>query len=121
MSEARIRQVVVLGGGLAGWAAAAALSHTLREQRMRIRVLEQPHSAPDSLAEATLPYTTAFHRKLDINERDLMAFTQATFRLGTEFLGWWPGQEPAFMPLGRHGAGTDLEQGGEVVGHARRY
>lgn len=105
MNPQAVRSIVVVGGQLTGWTAAAAISHALQEQRIGITVLELPGMPAGSLAEATLPFAALFHRNLGINERDIMAYTQATFRLGTEFHGWWGEAAPGFMPLGQRGAG----------------
>ena len=105
MTDNNIRSVAIIGANLTGWTAAAALAHVLQGRGIRLTVLDMPGVANDSLAEATLPFTQKFHYSLGIDERDIMAYTQATFRLGTEFKGWWGTEHDHFLPLGAHGAG----------------
>ncbi|MBU1346436.1 MAG: tryptophan 7-halogenase [Alphaproteobacteria bacterium] len=85
------RSVVIVGGGSAGWMTAAALSRAFG-QRLSIRVLEDAKEVGDTgvLApfEATLPSLNSFNTSLGLDEDRLMAGTNATFRLGTNFRDW---------------------------------
>ena len=82
-----IRRVVIAGGGTAGWMAAAALSKTLGKL-LDITLIESDEIGTVGVGEATIPSMITFHNLLDINEREFMAATQATFKLGIGFENW---------------------------------
>jgi tryptophan 7-halogenase len=102
-----IRKVVIVGGGIAGWMSAAALARALGAQPMSIRLIEAAGlpAEPDFFAEeSTLPALRAMHRILAIDERQFMRATEATFRLGTEFVDWSAPGHRWMHPCGTVGA-----------------
>ena len=81
------KRVIVAGGGTSGWLAAAALGKLLGKT-LDITLIESEVIGRIGVGEATIPPLRAFHKLLGISEREFMAKTQATFKLGIEFLNW---------------------------------
>lgn len=79
--------IVIAGGGTAGWIAAAALSHQMGEI-LDITLVESQEIGTIGVGEATIPPMRTFHRLLGINEQEFMRATNATFKLGIQFENW---------------------------------
>jgi len=108
-----IQSIVIVGGGTAGWMAAAALSHFLRKRQVAIHLIESPDIGTIGVGEATLPGIRDFNLALGIDEIDFIKETQATFKLGIEFVGWKNQQSDFFHPFSNYGQsmyGADFYQ-----------
>jgi tryptophan halogenase len=107
MNEHTIRNVVIVGGGTAGWMAAAAFSRFLNNGATTITLVESEEIGIVGVGEATIPPLITFNRMLGINENEFVAATQGSFKLGIEFVNWTEVGERYFHPFGSHG--HDLE------------
>lgn len=82
-----IKRVVIAGGGTAGWMAAAALTK-LMGKHLEIVLVESDEIGTVGVGEATIPTLHIFHRLLGLKEQEVMAATNATFKLGISFENW---------------------------------
>ncbi len=113
MADALLKQLVIVGGGSAGWMTAAALSSMLDPKRTQITLIESEQIGTVGVGEATIPDMINFNRMLGISEAEFMKATQATFKLGIEFANWGRKGDRYFHPFGEHGAdmqGIDFHQ-----------
>jgi len=107
MNPHRIRNVVIVGGGTAGWMAAAALSRYLDNGTTTITLVESEAIGTIGVGEATIPPLLSFNAMLGINENEFLAATNGTFKLGIEFVNWGTPGQRYFHPFGD--LGQDLQ------------
>ncbi len=113
MSGRGLERLVIVGGGTAGWMAAAGLSHLLSPLGVAIELVESEDIGTVGVGEATLPHLKHFNDRLGIDEAEFMAFTRATFKLGIQFCDWGRIGDAYIHPFGEYGR----ESGGVEFHH----
>jgi tryptophan halogenase len=107
MSGAPIERVVIVGGGTAGWMAAAAAARFLDDGQRTITLIESDAIGTVGVGEATIPPIRGFNALLGIDEAEFLRATGGTPKLGIEFVGWTDGTDRYIHPFGTHG--RDIE------------
>src|SRR5690348_2705489 len=87
MNESAIRRVVVVGGGTAGWMAAALLARGVG-CACEIRLVESTEIGTVGVGEATIPQIQHINAFLGIDENELLRYTHGTYKLGVQLNGW---------------------------------
>jgi len=107
MADDHIPRVVIVGGGVAGWMAAAAFANAFKGKHGKITLIDLPGESAATAGEAALPTIRVFNDKLGIDENEFIRRTRATFMLGTRFEGWSGPRKAFFHPFGQYG--TSIE------------
>lgn len=103
-----IRKICVVGGGTAGWMAAALMAEHFKGALGQIELVESDDIGTIGVGESTVPPFLQLLAKLGINEQAFVRETQASFKLGIEFQNWKAKGERYFHPFGTIGAPVDL-------------
>jgi tryptophan halogenase len=103
-SDQPVRRIVIVGGGVDGWMAAAVLAKS--GLGASIEVLETP-AGPAPRIGAALPGASGFHRFIGLAEDAALAAAAGAFSLGLQFEGWGGPGTSRFLPFGDSGASLD--------------
>ncbi len=81
------RKVVIVGGGTAGWMAAALIAKVMGE-RVRVELVESEEIGIVGVGEATIPPIQTVNSVLGIDEAEFLRETKATIKLAIRFENW---------------------------------
>ena len=82
-----LKEITIVGGGTAGWMTAALLSK-LFTRGYTIRLIESEEIGTIGVGEATIPAIQTYLQLAGISPVEMAKATQATFKLGIEFVDW---------------------------------
>lgn len=102
-----IEHIIIVGGGTAGWMAAAALSRIRAGRPVKITLIESEEIGTVGVGEATIPPFLDFNRLLEIDERDMLSMVQGSFKLGIQFVNWGKIGDSYIHPFGNYGYQVD--------------
>ncbi len=104
MNAERIRKIVILGGGTAGWMTATALSRALVNTGVEVTLIESEDIGIVGVGEATIPTIHWFNQLVGLNDAEFMRETKAIYKLGIDFRDWGGPGHTYFHPFGLFGA-----------------
>jgi len=102
-ADPRIRRIAIVGGGVAGWTAAATLSRKLGGH-CSIHVVDTAETATPGLAVQTQPSFLDTLRFLGVEQNDFVDKTQSTYCLGRRISDWTAPGQVYWHPFGGFGA-----------------
>lgn len=107
MSNEPINRIVIVGGGTAGWMAAAIMSQAF-QGRLSIELVESEEIGTVGVGEATIPQIAMFNEYLKFDEHDFIARTNGSMKLGIEFVNWGQLGDRYIHTFGHIGQDKDL-------------
>ncbi|MDO6445360.1 tryptophan 7-halogenase [Colwellia sp. 1_MG-2023] len=87
MNTKKIQNVVIVGGGTAGWVTAALMVKVLGKT-LNITLVESDQIGTIGVGEATIPPIIPFNNALGLDEKAFLKATKGTLKLGIEFENW---------------------------------
>lgn len=105
MEELTHSRILIVGGGTAGWMSAALLAQFV-PAGYRIQLIESEEIGIVGVGESTIPQINLLNQALGIDEDEFVRATQATFKLGIEFVGWTKPEDRYMHAFG--GVGRDV-------------
>jgi tryptophan halogenase len=116
-----IKRIVVVGGGSAGWLAAAIIAaerSTNSNEGITLTLIESPGIAAVGVGEGTWPSMRETLRKIGVSEAEFIIECNASFKQGSKFVGWSAGSDEYFYhPFTLPAAYGDIN----LVPHWRLY
>ena len=90
--------IIILGGGSAGWMTAATLIKTYPHKN--ITVIESPNTPIIGVGESTIYHIKHFINYLEIDEEDFLAKTDGSYKLSIKFTDFYKKGEAFHYPFG---------------------
>src|SRR4051812_29033518 len=103
MQDQRIREIVIVGGGTAGWMAAASLKTHFGAAPINITLIESSEIGTIGVGEATIPTIRRFYQSMGLSDVDVLRATGGTCKLGIRFNDWLRPGSSFIHPFGLYG------------------
>ncbi|GMG88055.1 tryptophan halogenase family protein [Biformimicrobium ophioploci] len=88
MNNNTIKNVIILGGGTAGWMTASLMIKVLGKN-IGITLVESDKIGTVGVGEATIPPIINFNQALGLDEKEFLRETKGTIKLGIQFENWF--------------------------------
>ena len=98
-----IKRIIIVGGGTAGWMAAAAMSRLKVGRELDITLVESEAIGTVGVGEATIPPFVGFNELIGVDEAEMLAAVQGSFKLGIQFENWGQIGDSYIHPFGAYG------------------
>jgi tryptophan halogenase len=101
-----INEIVIVGGGTAGWLTASVLAaHFDTKTKFNIQLIESPNIKTVGVGEGTWPTMAATLRQIGVSEAQFISECDASFKQGSRFMNWSHGKgekyyHPFSLPIG---------------------
>ena len=107
----RIEEIVIVGGGTAGWMSATYLA-TLLKGHVGITLVESDQIGTVGVGEASIASIRYFFDFIGLSESEWMPECDATYKLAIKYKGWGPSGRHFYHPfeMGRGVGGVDLAE-----------
>lgn len=104
-ANGNVQNIVILGGGTAGWITAGVLAASIKQQKLpytvTITLVESPAIPIAGVGEGTWPSMRRTLKLMGVEENDFITHCGATFKQGAKFSGWVNGakRDSYYHPL----------------------
>lgn len=96
----KTKNIVIVGGGSAGWMSAATISKLFPEKN--ITVIESPDVPTVGVGESTLGHIRTWMKILEIDEKEFMMHTDASYKMSIRFTNFYKKNSGHFhYPFGK--------------------
>ena len=96
----KVNKIIIVGGGSAGWMSAAFLKKTFPNKT--ITLIESQNTPTVGVGESTLESIRKFCLHLEIDEKEFMKFTDASYKLSIKFTNFYEKDSGSFYyPFGQ--------------------
>ena len=83
-----LKNIVIVGGGTAGWMTAISLLHKWAGSGTKVSLIESPEIGTVGVGEGSTPALKTFFTDLGITESEWMPACNATYKVGISFSNW---------------------------------
>ena len=102
MMNKAVRNVVIVGGGTAGWISAAVIKRLIGAG-VNVTLVESEEIGTVGVGEATIPPIITLNNVMGIDEKEFLRETNATMKLAIKFENWRIEGESYFHTFGAPG------------------
>lgn len=94
----KVKRIIIVGGGSAGWMSAAMLANEFPDKE--IAVIESPDVPIIGVGESTLGTINQYLGLLGLEDKDWMEYCKATYKLSIKFTDFYAKGEEFYYPFG---------------------